>query len=63
MKAVVKRARRGRLRRNQWVVSIVAGNGQKLFTSETYANRGDALHAVELLQHAMVSGMTVEARD
>lgn len=42
MKFVIKPARRGRMRRNQWRVELVAQNGETLLTSETYNNIGDA---------------------
>lgn len=44
MKIVVRRARRGLLKRNQWIIVVYAANGEVLLTSETYNNRGDAIH-------------------
>lgn len=44
MKILVKRARRGLLRRNQWVIVVLAENGETLLTSETYNNKSDAIH-------------------
>lgn len=46
MEFVVRRARRGVLKRNQWRFLIVAENGKKLASSETYNNRADAVSAV-----------------
>lgn len=46
----IVRAKRGRLRRPQFVGQIHAANGRELFrTSETYANAGDVLQAFDAL--------------
>lgn len=49
MRIDVKRARRGLLKRNQWVAVVSANNGKKLFKSETYNNKAEAVHAADLL--------------
>lgn len=56
----VKRAKRGRLRRPQWVAVISAANGEPLFTSETYTNRGDAIHAAEVAISSIQQGTHTE---
>lgn len=49
MKFVVKRARRGRLRRNQWTFRMIADNGEDIGGGETYNNRLDCEKAVSIV--------------
>ena len=55
MKFVIRRARRGLLKRNQWMFRIVAANGRVLAVSESYNNRADC--------EQTVAGIIFEARD
>jgi uncharacterized protein YegP (UPF0339 family) len=50
MRFIVKPARRGRLRRKQHRVILVADNGETLLSSEGYNNETDALAMVKLVQ-------------
>jgi hypothetical protein len=53
----VRRARRGRLRRNQWIAAIVAtGNHHTLFWSETYNNHDDAVAAAQHVIDGVLAG-------
>lgn len=53
-------AKRGRLRRRQWVGQVVASNGRELFrTSETYNNPADVLGAFRALEEGLDDGMAV----
>jgi hypothetical protein len=54
MKFVCKKARRGLLRRQQWIGQVIATpNGKEMFrSSETYNNVGDLIVAFERLQVA-----------
>lgn len=49
MKFVIKRARRGVLRRRQWTFRMIAGNGQDVGGGETYNNKADCAAAVDLI--------------
>lgn len=48
-KWVIKRARRGKQKRPQWMLEYVAENGKRIVWSESYNNRGDAELAVAIL--------------
>jgi uncharacterized protein YegP (UPF0339 family) len=52
----IKRAKRGRLKRNQWRAVVKADNGKVLFGSESYNNRSDADATVQLLIDKIQSG-------
>lgn len=59
MRWIVKPARRGRLRRKQHRVVLVADNGEVLLNSETYNNESDALAMIVLVQqHAADAPVT-----
>jgi len=50
MRWIVKPAKRGRLRRKQTRVVLVADNGETLLSSEGYNNESDALAMIQLVQ-------------
>lgn len=60
---VVKRAKRGRLRRGQWVCVIKAGNGEVLFVSETMSNKADAQHAAQVVISGVQQGALTESSE
>lgn len=60
MKFVIRRARRGLLKRSQWTFRIVADNGETIAAGETYNNRLDCKRAVALI---MREAATAEVED
>ncbi len=57
MKIVVKRARRGLARRNQWMTVVVGDNGEQEFSSERLHNK---THAETLAQKLRDEAATAE---
>lgn len=55
MKFVIKRARRGRLRRAQWTFVLVAANGETVAVGETYNNASDCAATVARIFDAIVT--------
>lgn len=56
MKFVIKRARRGVLRRNQWTFVLVAANGETVAVGETYNNASDCAATVDRIIREIESG-------
>ena len=56
MRFVIKRARRGVLRRPQWTFVLVASNGETIAVGETYNNAADCADTVDRIIHEIESG-------
>lgn len=52
----VKRAKRGRLKRNQWQIHVKGGNNESLLVSETMSNHDDAASTIRTVIESIQNG-------